>query len=150
MFIQTKYLGEVEINREKIIQFPSGLPGFGDELEFVLLHLPNNQVFQILQSTTTANVAFIVTNPYLIYGTYEFELDDNMLETLQIKDEKDVTVFSIVTLKDPFATSTLNLKAPIIINTTNKLGKQYILNTDIYQSKASITNNDAADESRVR
>ncbi|RDW15668.1 flagellar assembly protein FliW [Oceanobacillus chungangensis] len=149
MFIQTKYLGEVEINAEKIIQFPTGLPGFGDELEFVLLHLPDNPVFQILQSTNSANVAFIVTNPYLIYESYEVNLDENILETLQIKDERDVSVFAIVTLKDPFATSTLNLKAPIIINTTKKHGKQYILSTDAYPSKAPFKN-DAIDESRVR
>ncbi|RDW16519.1 flagellar assembly protein FliW [Oceanobacillus arenosus] len=150
MIIQTKYLGEVEINAEKMIRFPNGLPGFGDELEFALLHLPDNPVFQILQSINTANVAFIVTDPYLIYKSYEFELDDNLVETLKIKEEKDVSVFAIVTLKDPFATSTINLKAPIIINTMNKRGKQFILNTDKYPSKASITTNGATDESKVR
>ncbi|MFC4023853.1 flagellar assembly protein FliW [Oceanobacillus longus] len=138
MKIQTKYLSEVEIEEYKIIQFPFGLPGFVHETQFVLLDLPDNPIFQILQSIASANVAFIVTNPYQIYEEYTFELDESLMESLQIKKEIEVAVLSIVTLKNPFKTSTLNMKAPIIINTTLRQGKQYILNSEDYSSKASI------------
>ncbi|RKQ35575.1 flagellar assembly protein FliW [Oceanobacillus halophilus] len=136
MKLQTKYLGEVEIDSEKIIEFPSGIPGFLDEKQFVLLDFPDNPVFQILQSVSSVNISFIVTNPYLIYPNYSFELDDNILETLEISSEKEVAVLSIVTLKDPFSSSTLNLKAPIIINSNHMLGKQFIINKEDYPSKA--------------
>lgn len=138
MKIQTKYLAEVEINQGQIIDFSSGIPGFIEETKFVLLDLPGNLVFHILQSIKTPDVAFVVTNPYHFYQDYVFELDENVKGNLAINNEKDVTVFSIVTLKDPFETSTLNLKAPLIINPTSKCGKQYILNDEAYSTITAI------------
>jgi len=148
MNIQTKYLGTVQIEKNKIITFSTGLPGFADEKEFVLLDLPENALFQILQSVKSPNVAFFVTNPYQIYKDYTFELDDNILGILQIKDETEVAVLSVVTLKKPFHTSTLNLKAPIIINSKLKLAKQYILTVGEYSSKTSIVSSVAEGEEK--
>ncbi|MFD1038881.1 flagellar assembly protein FliW [Virgibacillus byunsanensis] len=139
MNIETKYLGEVEIDTSKCITFPNGLPGFVEETKFVLLDLPGNPLFQVLQSTQTSNTAFIVTNPYHFYQAYSFELDDAIIETLNLNDQKDVVVLAIITLRKPFDQSTINLKAPVIINANNGTGKQFILNTDDYPSKASIT-----------
>lgn len=138
MHIQTKYFGETVVRESRIIQFSAGLPGFIGETEFVLLDLPENPAFQILQSVTSSNTAFIVLNPYHIYHDYSINLDDNLLESLKIDSEKDVAVLAIVTLKNPFHKSTVNLKAPIIINADSKQGKQYILNTDDYSAKAPI------------
>lgn len=145
MAVQTKYLGEIDIEEAHVVDFPAGLPGFTDEVSFVLLDLPGNPVFQTLQSIETTELAFIVTNPYHFYKDYEFKLDDQIQESLEIKTEADVIVLSTVTLKDPFDTSTLNLKAPIIINSTSKLGKQYILNNDEYLTKAPIVLPDASE-----
>lgn len=136
--IDTKYLGKIEIEENQVIQFPSGLPGFIEEEKFVILDIPGNPLFQTLQSMTTSDLAFIVTNPYHFYQDYTFKLDEQILESLTIENEQDVAVLSIVTLKSPFKTSTLNLKAPIIINSTRKQGKQYILNQDDYSTKTPI------------
>ncbi|WP_096269431.1 flagellar assembly protein FliW [Paucisalibacillus globulus] len=138
MNIQTKYLGEVEISTQQIIQFSFGLPGFLDEKEFVLLDIPGNPVFQFLQSVQSKDLAFVVTNPYHFYKDYRFELDEPTIEALQIESEKDVIVLTIVTAKEPFDSSTINLKAPLIINQHKLFGKQYILNSDEYDSKAFI------------
>ena len=138
MNIQTKYLDNVEIKNTQIINFPSGIPGFIDEREYVLLNIPGNPVFQFLQSVNSAELAFVVTSPYHFYNDYTFKLDNSTIETLEITSEADVLVVSIVTLKDPFESSTINLKAPIIVNQKKMLGKQYILNSDNYESKASI------------
>lgn len=138
MAVQTKYLGEIEVNDEQVIEFSSGLPGFVDELSFALIDFPGNPLFQILQSLSTPALAFIVTNPHHFYQDYEFKLDDQVVESLQITSEKDVLLRTIVTLKNPFQKSTLNLKAPLIINQTTRKGKQYIINTDDYTTKAPI------------
>ncbi|QKY69939.1 flagellar assembly protein FliW [Lentibacillus sp. CBA3610] len=138
MHIKTKYLGEMEVDFNKIIEFPSGLPGFTDERQFILLDMPGNPVFQILQSADTPEIAFIVVTPYHFYQDYVVDLDDSLLTSLAISNEADVMVLAIVTVKKPFDSSTLNLKAPIIINSQNQQGKQYILNTDVYPSKAAI------------
>src|SRR5699024_5299944 len=139
MKIGTKYIGEIELEQEHIIEFQTGLPGFLDEKRFVLLNIPCNTVFQTLHSVITPNLTFVVTDTYFIYQDYTFELDDNMIAYLKLETERDVKVLSIVTLKKPFDESTINLKAPIIINVNSNQGKQYILNDDTYLTKAPIT-----------
>mgnify|MGYP001412447406 CR=1 FL=1 len=138
MIIQTKYLGKIEVDKEKVIYFEEGLPGFVDERQFVLLHLPGNEVFQTMQSVNNPHLAFIVTSPYHFYESYEVKLDDSIIQKLKIKQEEEVAIYTIVTLKDPFHTSTINVKAPLVINLTNQLGKQYILNDEEYSTKAPI------------
>lgn len=128
------------IERDKIIIFETGLPGFKTEREFVLLHLPgtSDEIFQTLQSINTPSLAFVVANPYYFYKDYEFRLDDSIIDHLCIKQAKDVLVLTIMTLKSPFEKSTINLKAPLIINSTLKRGKQLILNEGDYPTKASL------------
>ncbi|HLR08879.1 MAG TPA: flagellar assembly protein FliW [Bacillota bacterium] len=138
MQLKTKYLGTVEVDPSDCIHFPAGLPGFGDETEFVLLDLPGNPIFQIFQSTKTTAIAFVVTNPHYFYQDYTFTLEDHIVKSLAIEHERDVVVLSIVTLKDPFEKSTLNLQAPVIINSRTKMGRQYILNDDAFPIRAPI------------
>ena len=126
MNIQTAYFGELEINQSNILNFQFGLPGFEDEKDFIVLPLEENSVFQVLQSVQTAALAFIITNPYDITADYSFDLEEATTHALEIKDEKEVAVFAIVSLKESISQSTVNLKAPIVLNTTNKKAKQWI------------------------
>lgn len=141
MNIGTKYLGDIQIAEENIITFPSGLPGFSDEHKFVLLNIPSEatDTFQVLQSVKTTELAFIVTNPYYFYQDYEFTLEDGIIEQLKIAEKEDVIVLAIVTLQEPFEESTINLKAPLIINYKENLGKQYILHTDMYKTRTPLS-----------
>lgn len=139
MKLETKYLGGVEVDETKVIHFPNGLPGFPEENQFIILDLPNNTAFQLLQSTTTSSLAFVITNPYIFYKDYQLKLENDLLETLRINEEADVAVFTIVTLNKPFSNSTMNLRAPIIINSKDLIGKQYILNDNTYSSRAVLT-----------
>ena len=139
LIIQTKYLGEVEISEDKIVHFESGIPGFENEKRFVLLDIDEKIIFQILQSVETKNLAFFVVNPYLLFEDYSIDLNDSIIESLDIREEKDVVVLSIMTLKEPFSESTVNLKAPLIINLKNKRGKQYILQDDTYSMRVTIS-----------
>jgi len=139
MAIKTKYLGEIEIDEGKIIAFEAGLPGFPEENQFVILDLPGNDILQILQSVRTPDLAFIVANPHHFYKEYEFALDAPILETLNVQDESDIVVLAIMTIEEPFHKSTINLQAPLIINSRTKRAKQYILPHDEYEMKAKIS-----------
>ncbi len=139
MRIETKYLGEVQIEESKLIHFKSGLPGFNDETKFVILDIPGNELMQILQSIQTPDLAFIVTNPHYYYKDYIFKLDEHIIETLNIQEEEDLVILTIMTVQDPVHCSTINLQAPLIINSKNKQAKQYILSHDQYEMKATIS-----------
>ncbi|MBG9452193.1 flagellar assembly protein FliW [Cytobacillus firmus] len=137
MNIQTKFHGEQEINKEDTIHFPSGIPGFLEEKEFYILPFEGTDLF-VLQSVKTTEVAFIVTDPFVLFPQYEFDLPEEALEKLEIQSDKDVAAFAILTVREPFQETTANLQAPLVINQTKKLGKQVILSQTPYHTKHKI------------
>ncbi|GAA0337000.1 flagellar assembly protein FliW [Oceanobacillus sp. FSL W7-1293] len=138
MKMPSAYLGEIEVDESKIITFPSGIPGFSESKQFVLLEFPDNQMFHILQSADNAQLAFIITDPYYLYQDYVFELEPSTIDLLKIKDRNDVAIYTIVTVNKPFTDSTINLKAPIVIHVKENLAKQVVLQTDAYSSRTPI------------
>jgi len=127
------------VEKSHIITFEHGIPGFEDEKSFVPLPIEENSVFQILQSTITEELAFVITSPYAVTTNYNLDLDDATVNSLEINDEKQVAVFAIVSLKETLAESTVNLKAPIVLNTTNNKAKQIILNNEEYAIRHQIS-----------
>lgn len=121
---QTKYYGEQEIDENEIVTFFSGLPGFKEEKQFIFQ--PFGEAFFILQSVKHAEVAFIVTSPFLFFDDYTIDLPDRFTEQLGIRSENEAAVWVIVSIRRPFVESTVNLRAPIVINTRKNIGKQYI------------------------
>ncbi|MBH0230882.1 flagellar assembly protein FliW [Halobacillus yeomjeoni] len=149
MKIETKYFGAIEINEEQVIQFKQGLPGFKDYKEFVLLPLEEAPIYKVLQSTKEAGLAFILVNPYVFFHDYAFDIDEQSKKELELKQAEDVDLYTVMTLKDPFKQSTINLQAPIIINQQNRSAKQLILNQTDYHTKHSITSKEEAGESHA-
>lgn len=140
MNIQTKYLGEVEINQDKILKFPQGILGFESNKEFIILDIANNSSVQILQDLNEPGIAFLIVNPWDFYKDYLVDIPDEKLAKMGIfpNNKNDLAVFNIVTLGKTFKESTANLLAPIIINMANKEGKQYIQNDTKYTTRHNL------------
>src|SRR5690625_4086374 len=130
--IETKYQGELEIQKEHVITFEHGIPAFEDETSFILLPYDNETPFFILQSLKTAEIAFIVVNPFQFVADYKVELPDSTIEQLGIEKKEDVATFVMLTVKEPFTETTANLQAPVIINTAKQKGKQLLMSTSPY------------------
>jgi len=135
MEISTKYHGVIEAEPKDIVHFQNGIPGFLEEKSFILLKLDQDSPFYILQSTNTAELGFVIVNPFQFFTTYEFDLSDNDKAQLKLESEQDVAVYTILNVKDPFEDSTANLQAPVVLNTSNNEAKQIILNDPRYQTK---------------
>ncbi|MEK5524094.1 flagellar assembly protein FliW [Heyndrickxia sp. FSL W8-0423] len=135
MKIETKYHGETEINEKDVLHFEKGIPGFPEEHKFILLPLPDQALFTIMQSLQTAGLAFVLTSPFNFIDKYEFALDESTMEQLFIESQEDISVFTIVTVQDPFEKTTANLQAPIVLNIKNNKAKQVILNDSPYKIK---------------
>ncbi|MFB4165215.1 flagellar assembly protein FliW [Alteribacillus sp. JSM 102045] len=138
MKLQTKHLGEVEVQREDIYTFEQGLPAFEEETSFVLLPFSKEDVFFILQSLNTPELAFVIANPFHFFNDYQVKLSDNLIEQLDIEKEEDVAIFSVLTLQEPFSETTANLQAPIVLNIAGKKGKQFVMSESGYQTKHSL------------
>ena len=140
MKLATKYQGEIEISQDQVIHFSSGIPGFPEEKEFVLLPFLEDMPYFILQSVLTTELAFVVVDPYPFFPEYQYKLTEAQVESLKVENQDDVATFVILTLKEPFADSTANLKGPLVINVKEKLGKQLILNDSTYVTKHLLFN----------
>ncbi|MFC7321886.1 flagellar assembly protein FliW [Halobacillus campisalis] len=145
MNIATKYFGDIEVKEDDCITFKKGIPGFESYHTFILLPVNDTSLYLALQSVDEAGVALIVTNPYLFYKNYEFDLDEKSQEGLGITKPEDVAVYTVVTVKEPFAQSTLNLQAPIIMNINNGQAKQIILNQTTYRTKHPLFTNEGGE-----
>ncbi|WP_016837987.1 flagellar assembly protein FliW [Ureibacillus thermosphaericus] len=127
MQIHTKFLGEVEIQEEEVITLTSGLLGLEEYKKYVLLPLDKDSPLAIFQSIEESQIGFVVAYPFAFKKDYAFDISEVDRKELQVEKEEDVIAYSIVTLKEPFEESTLNLLAPIVINSVKKCGKQIVL-----------------------
>jgi flagellar assembly factor FliW len=127
MKIQTKFLGEVEINEQDIYVFEQGVPGFEEYKKFAILAIDSDMPIAFLQCVEQQEIGFVISLPFAFKADYSFDLSEIEKTELKIVKEEDVLVYTIMTLNDPFSTSTINLLAPIVLNIKEKLGKQIVL-----------------------
>ena len=120
------------------LTFKKGLPGFENLKKFDLTNIEENANYKMLQSVES-EISFVTTDPFEIYSEYEINLSEEVIKELEIKEPSDVLVLSIITLGKTLQQSTINLKAPIVINMKNNLAKQYILQSENYDTKHPLT-----------
>jgi flagellar assembly factor FliW len=135
MKIKTKFLGAVEISEPEIINFPEGIPGFEEKSKYIILDIPDNEVFKVLQNVDNEYISFVVTDPWVFFKSYDFDIPEEELLKIKIRKEEQISVMNIVTLSDEFENSTVNLLAPVVVNTDDRTGKQYVLNSGKYTTK---------------
>lgn len=135
MNIHTKYSGTVTISPEDKFIFEHGLPGFEEEKEFALLPFDESGLLYVLQSITRAQVALVITDPFPFFKDYEIMLNDSQTAELEAQSQKDITVFAVLTVQEPFHETTANLQAPVVLNTARQKGRQIILADAAYRTK---------------
>ena len=141
MKIQTSNFGEIQIDEDKIINFPEGLPGFENEKElFIIFNDDKDNPFHWLQSLNSPELSFVILNPFEIFADYDIVLPDTAKSKLKIESGEDVAIYTIVVMPEDITKTTTNLLGPIVINKKEKLGKQVILEEDKYQMKHLIFN----------
>lgn len=128
MKVETKFLGQIEITKEQLFSFAEGIPGFPEEKQFALIPFGKNTPFMILQSTSNVQIGFVLAFPYTFKADYAFDLSKEDVDILNIEKQEDIITYAIVTLKDTLPNSTINLLAPIVINTKTRQGRQIVLN----------------------
>lgn len=139
MKINTTRFGEIEIEDEEIITFAHGVPGFEEEKNFVIIPYDENSPFFFLQSLQSKELAFLLINPFSFYKEYSVELDDAVVDELEIADENDVVVYSIITMHgSEVKKMTANLLAPLVINVKNRKAKQFVLEGTKFTTKYDI------------
>ncbi|MBK5968598.1 MULTISPECIES: flagellar assembly protein FliW [Thiorhodovibrio] len=126
-----------QIDANKIITFPQGLPGFEDDHRFTMFHnsdgKPEEQSNKLfwLESLDSPDVRFTVVDPTLYGLNYVIDLNDEEQALLQSKDPNEILVLLMLARNDESDAAKpkvhANIAGPILINTENRLALQKVL-----------------------
>ncbi|MBR0357999.1 MAG: flagellar assembly protein FliW [Selenomonadaceae bacterium] len=134
--INTLRFGELEIEEQDVVRFADGIPAFEDEHEFVVLPYEEGTPYMFLQSMATPELAFLMTDPFVFFPDYSFELDDENMEKLAINSMDDVLVCTLISVpRSGVADMTTNLLAPVVINRHTMQARQIVLEKTQYTTK---------------
>ncbi len=132
--ISTTRFGEIDIEENKIISFPMGIPGFPHLKRYVLLDYKDP--IKWLHAVDDPDIAFIVTEPFGLFPDYSLTVEDDVEEFLEIKDLADTAILVILNVADNRLNA--NLKAPIIVNSSKLKATQIILEDDRYSFRVPV------------
>ncbi|HBT79104.1 MAG: flagellar assembly protein FliW [Selenomonas sp.] len=143
----TLRFGPIEVEDEKVIHFPEGIPAFEQEHEFVIIPYDEESPYVFLQSLKTPDLAFLMTMPFIFFPDYEFELDDENQQKLGLERQEDMLLYVLLTIpQGRVQDMTANLVAPLVINVANQQGRQLVLEHSPYQTKHRLFPTDKAKE----
>ena len=130
MEINTENFGKIEIEADKVIEFSAPILGFDNYTEFTMVNSLEDDIFYWLQSIEDEELSFIVINPFEFVKDYQINISDKMEDKLELTDDDELIVCTLVVVRDEGSRITTNLKAPIIINATKNKAGQVVLETD--------------------
>ncbi|MCL4428314.1 MAG: flagellar assembly protein FliW [Deltaproteobacteria bacterium] len=130
----------VKVEKTKIIEFVKPILGFDSLKKYCILNIDKekNLPFFILQSIENEGLCFIVADPNHFFKDYAAAVTEEEKELLNLMDKTDAILFVIVTVFKDLFSSTVNLKAPIIINKKTRKAVQTVLNNDLYSVKQKL------------
>lgn len=131
-------LGEIEYSENDIILLSSPLLGFPDLSDFLLISGEKSFPFLWFQSVQDAGVCFILIDPKIFHPNYDPSLSKRDLRILGVEENESPKVLNIVVVPEDPKKATVNLRAPILINSEKKLAKQVILEDDRWMIKAPL------------
>ena len=114
------------------VYFEKGIPGLEEYKNYEINQVEGSDKFKTITSMEESNISFVAISPFDLKNDYEINLNDEIIKNLQIESPKDVLILNLITLGQTLEKSTVNLKAPVIINIKNNKGKQLILQDDKY------------------
>lgn len=133
MKAKTRLFGEIDIEDDKIIHMENGMIGFPDMQKFALIfdeEKGDEAKIMWLQSMDEPEMAFPVMRPELVMPEYNPTVNDEVLEPLGTMTDENIFVVATLTAVADVKKNSVNLKAPIIINTETRKGCQIIVEDD--------------------
>lgn len=107
------------------MQFDLKLPLLGfDSVKQMELHKIDD-FFMRLESVGEGP-SFTLINPYAL-REYSFDIPSSLQALMEINEQSNLLIFTIVIIHNPIEASTINFIAPIIFNTDNQTMAQIII-----------------------
>ena len=134
MKANTRLFGEIDIEEEKLITLENGMIGLPEHQKFALIFDEEKgrkeSSVMWLQSMDDPQTAFPVMHPNTVKPDYNPTVNDEMLMPLGTLTEENTYVLVTLTATPDVEQTSVNLKAPIVINTETRKGCQLIVEDD--------------------
>ncbi|MCL2564840.1 MAG: flagellar assembly protein FliW [Defluviitaleaceae bacterium] len=140
MEFTTKHFGTLEVNEDEVITFDLGLPGFPEDKKFIIIIDENaeNKFYCWLQSMDNGDVSLVLIDSFAVMPEYDPLINEEEIAELGDIDISDLLVFNVAVIGSNMADSTINLKAPVVINNRTKKGKQIVVNNENYSIRHNL------------
>ena len=138
MQIDTLRFGMVEVDPEKVIEFGDGIPGLEQYRRYALLQFEESYPIVWLQSMDDTGICLPVLDTFSVLPDYVFDNDEVDVKALELKSPDELHVVSVVVIPEDIQGMTVNLAAPIIINTNSGQAKQIVLSGSEYNVRAPV------------
>jgi flagellar assembly factor FliW len=138
MKISTSRFGKIEVCKDEIITFDEGLLGFGEYHQYVVLNADDGSPFRWLQCVEDGNLAFVIIEPLSFMFEYDIEISDADASFISLERAEDAVLYVIVSIPANPSDMTANLQGPLVINASNRKGRQIISNDSKHSVKARI------------
>ena len=123
--------GSFEVSEDSIVRFPSGLLGFPEQQRYVILDHDTEAPFKWLQSVDEPGLAFVLMDPATFHPDYHIEVPADALAEIKEGQSDDLALVVILTIpSDDPGRITANLRGPLLISHSTKLGKQLVLSEE--------------------
>lgn len=138
---ESKYLlesrfGQITIDMEKAIYFPTGILGMPDKLHFCLADFPEGSKteFKVLQSLDDIELSFVVL-PVANENSFIEKQDIEEIATIMTTNVDDIALALVASthVAPEGKLISVNVRAPIVINTKEKAAAQYVFSHSKYE-----------------
>ena len=122
MKCQSSRFGTFEVNDDTLLVFPSGILGFSECTQYVILDHDTDAPFKWLQCVEEPQLAFVILDPAFFNPDYRIELSLDAMIEIQKQDGDELSVVTILTIpSDDPAAVTANLRGPLVMNHRTRL-----------------------------
>jgi flagellar assembly factor FliW len=127
----TTYFGELDYDSDSVFEFPSGIPGFEQHTQFLLVEQAQSHPVVFVQSLLSPDLCFIALPVLVVDPQYRLELSEEDLASVKFPDStpprlgEDVACLALVTVTEN-SEPTANLRSPLVLNLKQRLGIQII------------------------
>ena len=127
MKVNTTRFGELQVNKEDVINFQEGLLGFENLKKFFVVDPGDSTLILWLQSIDYEKIAFPIIEPKIFKPDYVAKLLPADMNSVELDSLTQAKIYSILTIPSDITTMSANLKAPVVINNAKKIAKQIVL-----------------------
>jgi flagellar assembly factor FliW len=128
----------IAVTPDQVVDFPHGLPGFETCHSFVLMSSPDIAPLQQLRAVSGPGASFIAVDPKRVLPNYRCDLSQFDRERLGATDDSVLLWLALIAI-DKDGTTTVNLRAPVVINPATMTGYQVMPHRCLYALRQVIT-----------